>query len=84
MGHSDTLISYDARTAFLQELVNYGHLEDTHAGIARQVIAQGEESLSSKQWLILAKYVFSEFYSEICLRCQREPEWGKYVRSSLR
>ncbi len=75
MGHSDTLDSYDGRTDFLQELLYHGYLEDTHAEIARQFIAQGEDGLSSEQRFILEKYVSSEFYGKICLRCQREPEW---------
>ena len=61
MGHSDTLISYDGRTKFLQELLNYGHLEGTHAEIARQFIAQGEDSLSSKQRMILEEYILGWF-----------------------
>ena len=75
MGHSDTLISHDGRTDFLQELLYHGYLEDTHAEIARQFITQGEDGLSSEQRLILEKYVFSEFYGKTCLRCQCGPEW---------
>ena len=58
MGHSDTLISHDGRTDFLQELLYHGYLEDTHAEIARQFIAQGEDGLSSEQRLILEEYIF--------------------------
>ena len=75
MGHSDTLISYDGRTEFLQELLYHGYLEDTHAEIARQFIAQGEDGLSSEQRLILEEYILDKFKDEICLRCQCEPEW---------
>ena len=83
IGHSDTLISYDGRTEFLQELLNYGHLEGTHAGVARRFIAQGEDSLSSKQRLILDVYVLGQFKDEICLRCQREPEWEDMYEVAL-
>ena len=83
MGHSDTLISHDGRTDFLQELLDYGHLEGTHAGVARQFITQGEDSLSSKQRLILERYVFREFYGHTCSRCQRQPEWEDMYEVAL-
>ena len=75
MGHIDPWDSYDGRAVFLQELLYDAYLEDTHAGIARQLIAKGENSLSSRQQMVLEVYILSEFYGHTCSRCQRQPEW---------
>ena len=75
MGHSDTLISHDGRTDFLQELLYDAYLEDTHAEIARQFIAQGEDSLSSRQQMVLEVYILSEFKDKVCSLCRCGPEW---------
>ena len=75
MAHTDPSDLYDGRAEFVQQLLDYGHLKNAHAGVARQLIAQGQDSLSSKQRMILEEYILDKFKDEICLRCQCEPEW---------
>lgn len=54
---------------FLQELVDHGHLSDVAAGITRQVIAQGETSLSPKQQAVYDREVKEPFLNAECERC---------------
>ena len=75
MGHIDPWDSYDGRAVFLQELLYDAYLGNVHAGIARQLIAKGENSLSSRQQMVLEVYILGEFKDKVCSLCQCGPEW---------
>lgn len=59
----------DDNTDFLQELIDQGHLSDVAAGVTRQVIGQGEESLSDKQKAVFEREVREPFLNHRCSRC---------------
>jgi hypothetical protein len=63
--------------AFLQDLINGGHLEGPALGITKKVIADGEESLSPKQQHVFKNYVLAEYVTNECKRCGEDIPWSE-------
>jgi hypothetical protein len=54
----------------LQHLMEEGHLEGPARGIARQVLARGEKSLSQRQQWVFATQVGEKYLHPICRVCE--------------
>lgn len=67
----------DGFTGYLSELLDNGHIEGNAAGITRQVIDRGEESLSDKQRFVFKRDVVS-LYAGACIRGCDIPWSEKY------
>lgn len=59
--HNEKMLEDDGIAVFLQQLVDGDLLEGPALGICRQVIAQGQESLTEKQEWVLENVVTAEF-----------------------
>jgi hypothetical protein len=62
---------------FLQQLVDGGELEGAALGITKQVISNGEQSLSDKQSFIFQRDVIKKFAEDDCVRCGNEIPWSE-------
>ena len=56
-------------TAFLREIVKSNQLTDEELGITKQVIAEGEKSLSEEQQLVFRECVLDVFAIRVCQNC---------------
>jgi hypothetical protein len=56
--------------AFLQHLLDSGSLEGPAAGIARQVMARGEKSLSERQEWVFDTQVRAKYLYRTCRLCE--------------
>jgi hypothetical protein len=75
MGWNDRMDEDDGITGFLEELVDYGMLDDTANGITKRVIAQGESGLSDKQRYVFEKRVIERFSTPECTYCHDDIPW---------
>jgi hypothetical protein len=72
----------EARNEALAQLIEFGTLDGSRAGIARQVIGQGLGSLSPKQAAIFQEIADEHLLKE-CPRCHDEIPLDELVRFSF-
>jgi hypothetical protein len=78
MGMSDHTVDdlQDKRT-FLRQLVDNGHLEKAAIDVTRQVIADGENSLSQDQKNVFKRDVLEVFVTAECKCCGSNVPWSE-------
>ncbi len=76
MGFNDHMEENDEYSDFLQRLIDNNHLEGAAEGIAKKVIADGIESLSSKQKWTFKKQV-SDYTTSECSRGGCDIPWSE-------
>ncbi|USH04372.1 hypothetical protein K6Q96_21790 [Grimontia kaedaensis] len=76
MGFNDHMEEDDGYKDFLQSLISNGHLEGAAEGITKKVIAEGVDSLSSKQKWLFDKNVENYITSE-CKRAGCDIPWSE-------
>ena len=68
----------DGWNGFIEDLINLGRIDDKEAGIAKQVLAKGYDSLSKKQ-----KFVFDKMIEEnsvkSCNYCCMPIPWSEML-----
>lgn len=84
MGFNDHIDDDDDFAGFLQQIVDMGDLEDTALGITKQVINQGEKSLSEKQEHVFQRYVLDRFTVSKCSRCGSDIPWCEMYDASTK
>ena len=62
---------------FLKQVLDYGDLSDTSAGITKQVIDKGIGSLSDKQRQVFEEHVVRVYAVEKCARCKDDIPWSE-------
>lgn len=67
---------------YLQALINYKMIEGKAAGIAKQVINKGYESLSSKQIFVFNQEILKYYYINECKRDGIEIPWSEMIEAS--
>lgn len=67
----------DGFNEFLSCLVNNDHLDGAAEGITKQVISEGEGSLSSKQKWIFQNHVLNEYVTDECTRGGCDIPWSE-------
>ncbi|GFM83137.1 hypothetical protein PSCICN_38290 [Pseudomonas cichorii] len=71
--------SRDDFADFLDELVKQERIEGAAAGITKKVIAEGKESLSSKQSYVFQAEVLDEYLIDGCGRCSSSIPWSEMI-----
>lgn len=66
---------------FVQELVENGRLEGMEAGIAKQMIDRGYDSLTSKQKYIFDKAI-NKYNVKECSQCGCDIPWSERLEAS--
>ena len=65
--------------SFLRELIEWDLLEGSALGIAKQVLAQGVDSLSAKQLYVFENHIIAARTVEECTRCAHDIPWHEMV-----
>lgn len=69
---------YDADfTDFLEQLLQGGRLDGAAEGITKKVVAEGIDSLSTKQRFVFDKHVINQFVRETCSSCSHTIPWSE-------
>jgi len=66
----------DGPNDYLSDLVRNGALEEPAAGIARQMIDRGVDSLTDNQWYAFSRGM-EHYYVEECTRCASGIPWSE-------
>ena len=72
MGHNDHADEDDGLSEFLSELLEGDFLDGAAAGITRQVLDRGLDSLTEKQKFVFDRDVMQPFGNKPCEICQSE------------
>ncbi|AVW95428.1 hypothetical protein [Vibrio parahaemolyticus] len=73
----------DGFSDFLGLLIDMGHLEGAALGITKQVIDQGEDSLSSKQKFVFKNQVLEPHTVSECSRCGSNVPWSEMYDAAM-
>jgi len=73
MGHDPDESDFEE---FLKQVVDSGDLDETQAGVTRQVIAKGRDSLSAQQDGVF-RAVLDDHTLEGCSRCTNPIPWSE-------
>lgn len=65
---------------YLKDLINSGRLSDTEAGIAKQVIDKGYDSLSEKQKFVFDRAINNHSVEE-CKACGTDIPWCEMLNA---
>lgn len=66
---------YQSYRNYLQHLIDMEHLDDAALGVTRQVLADGEDSLTDNQKHVFKKYVLDEYTVSNCKLCSNTIPW---------
>lgn len=76
MGFNDHMKEGNGYNDFLQSLIDNSHLEGAAEGITKKVIAEGVDSLSSKQKWVFEKNI-GDYVTAECTRCGSDIPWSE-------
>ena len=65
---------------YLNDLINTGRLSDTEAGITKQVIDKGYDSLSEKQKFVFDRAISNNSIDE-CKTCGTDIPWSEMLNA---
>ena len=80
MGWNDRMEDDGGKGEALAYIVESGYLDGAAEGIAKQVLAKGESSLSSKQQVVFEREVKDVYFSPTCRNCNRPVPLTEYAR----